>query len=50
MKNEKVWVIKRKELKIIMMRKSIKDIEEKVRLMRNNKIIKEIRREIIVKM
>jgi len=46
----KVWVINRRGFQLIMMRTRLKDIEEKVKFLRNNPLLKELNREILVKM
>jgi len=46
----KVWVINRQTFQLIMMRTRLKDIEEKVSFLRTNPLLKDLEKEILVKM
>lgn len=46
----KVWVINRQAFQLIMMHTRLKDIEEKVKFLRTSPLLKELSREILVKM
>jgi len=46
----KVWVLKRLAFQLIMMRTRLQDIEDKVKFLRTHPLLKDLSKEILVKM